>query len=176
MRFAFICYNEFLLEKSIGEIEKVFFHLHHYFIHVASIDRLLEKIFTSETKVFAELSYLGLKLRPFKLKSIRRARNHLEHFEERLEAWNYLYPSSPIFDMNIATAQTKGLKEDQCLRLLRVDENLFFILGEKFDLGIMHGELCQLQNLLGEWHSKKSQQINSPIISISLALLTFRAQ
>jgi hypothetical protein len=74
----------------------------------------------------------------FDLKLLRDLRNHLEHYEERLEVWHYLYCGNPVFDMNIVGSNTKGVDYKKCLRLLNIDDDKYYLLGEEFDLKNLH--------------------------------------
>jgi hypothetical protein len=138
------CQVASLTVKDYGNSESVFIHVHHFLIHVASIDRLLDKIYKSKNGLIIELIPQIIGMNRTEMKSFRRARNHLEHFEERLEAWLYMYPTNPVIDMNTINVQTQGLSEDQCLRLLITDENILVIMGEKFYLSRMYTKICLL--------------------------------
>ena len=65
---------------------------------------------------------------------MRVLRNHLEHFEERLDAWSYLHIGNPVLDMNIINSSTKDINFKDCLRVLDLEQDVIYILGEQFRL------------------------------------------
>jgi len=145
LRFAIICYKNYLIAKNETDTEMVFLHIHHFLIHTANVDKLIDKLLIPSASIIARLVSQIIDLDDIELKSFRTARNHFEHFEERLDAWFYLYAGSPILDLNLVNAKTKGLPEERSLRLLRTDEDLFVILGEKFDLSNLYCQVCLLE-------------------------------
>ena len=72
------------LEGRKGKVLDVFLHLQHFLTHAAIVDKILDPKKDSERyRVMSghvDLSRIDLK--PF-----RRLRNHLEHFDERLDKW-----------------------------------------------------------------------------------------
>lgn len=144
LRFAAMCYENYLTEKNEADTEMTFFHIHHFLVHTANVDKLLCRLLDPPTGLIAELAHRTIDLNDIDLKSFRAARNHLEHFDERLDAWFYVYAGSPLLDMVLADAGTSGLPEERCLRVLRTDEDLLAILGESFDLGDLYRQVCLL--------------------------------
>ena len=61
---------------------EVFFHLHHFLVHATNIDRILDTKPGSERHAIQDghLDLSGVDLKPF-----RRLRDHLEHFDVRLD-------------------------------------------------------------------------------------------
>ena len=68
------------------------------------------------------------------LKPIRRLRNHMEHFDERLDMWVANYDGHPFFDMNIVTG-AKGFPAKAFLRAL--DGDTFKFHGEDYPLNLL---------------------------------------
>jgi hypothetical protein len=92
----------------------------------------------------------------FDLLPLRKLRNHLEHFEERLDARHYLNWGKPILDMIIINQSTKGIRADECLRVLDIQNDKIFILGEEFELNLLFDLITRIeetfkdkQNLFG---------------------------
>lgn len=148
LRFARRCYEDYLMAKEDGDIEDIFLHIHHFVIHTTNVDKLLDKMLNSSQGIVSYLLKQAVDLTDIDFKSFKRLRNHLEHFEERLDAWFYLYVDGPILDMNLANSGTRGLPEERCLRLLKTDENVFVILGEQFDLNDLHHQVYLLSQRL----------------------------
>jgi hypothetical protein len=151
IRFANVCFGQYLVAKQKGDIDAIFLHIHHFIVHVACIDKLLDICAGSSMSIRARLFHQIVALDGVDLKRFRRMRNHLEHFEEHLEGWIYLHLGSPFLDMNLVDSHTTGLVEESCLRLLVCDKDEFVILGERFDLmecyrqiGILHKRTCEL--------------------------------
>jgi hypothetical protein len=82
--FAKRCFAEFETARDAGDIPRIFFNLHHFIVHVANVDKLLDPKTGSERAVLltGRIDLSGIDLKPF-----RRLRNHLEHFDERLDSW-----------------------------------------------------------------------------------------
>ena len=146
LRFAIICYKNYLIAKNEADTEIVFLHIHHFLVHIANVDKLLDKLLIPPTSINAGLASQIIDLNDIELKSFRIARNQLEHFEERLDNWFYLFAGSPMFDLNLVNSETKGLPEDHSLRLIQTDENLFIFLGERYDLGNCYRQVCLLSD------------------------------
>ena len=82
----------------------------------------------------------GIDLKPF-----RRLRNHLEHFDERLDNWVSQYDGNPFFDMNLVTG-AKGFPKKAFLRAL--DARTYKFHGEDFDLDQLHNILLAIEQRL----------------------------
>ncbi len=123
-------WSEFLVAERQSDVAAVFQHLHHFLIHATNADKILDPKPTSERRRILDqaVNLDGINLKPW-----RKLRNHLEHFDERLDAWieRYHAKSYPYFDQNIVTG-TKGFPQDAYLRAL--DGHIFKFQGEDYDL------------------------------------------
>lgn len=126
--FAKRSYKEFEQALLVDDTVEVFYRLHHFIIHVTNIDKLLD---TKPSSHRARLLERHLSLKDIDLKLIRRLRNHLEHFDERLDVWVENHEGHAFFDMNIITG-AKGFPDKIFLRAL--DEYTFKFYGEDFPL------------------------------------------
>jgi hypothetical protein len=128
LEFAKKCFAEFEHARSSDDVAGVFLSLHHFIVHVANVDKLLDpKPNTPRCSLFAgRIDSSGVDLKTF-----RRLRNHLEHFDERLDMWVANYDGHAFFDMNIATG-TKGFPAKAFLRAL--DGDVFKFHGEDYPL------------------------------------------
>lgn len=144
LRFAIFCYKNYLIAKNVADSEAVFLHTHHFLVHIANVDKLIDKLIIPSNSINAKLASQIIDFSDIELKLYRTARNHLEHFEERLDAWLYLYAGSPFFDCNLVDSGTKDFPENRALRAIQSDEDLFMILGERFDLGVLYHQVCLL--------------------------------
>lgn len=115
-----------------GAVIEVFFHLHHFLIHAANIDRILDMKPGSERH-----SILNghLDLSGVDLKSFRHLRNHLEHFDERLDQWVRDFEGHALFDMHVITG-AKGFPVKAYLRTF--DGGTFKFHRESYNMA----ELC----------------------------------
>jgi hypothetical protein len=77
--------------------------------------------------------------------SARTMRNHLEHFDERLDKWVANHQGYAFFDMNIATGSI-GFPYQFALRALDGDTLRF--LGEEYNLPELHAGILQIDRLL----------------------------
>ncbi|MHB8471344.1 MAG: hypothetical protein ACYDC8_00570 [Gammaproteobacteria bacterium] len=82
IEFAKRAYQEFLRAREDNDTAGVFYHGHHFLIHATNIDKILDVKPGSfrAGHVAGLLNNSKADLKPF-----RRLRNHLEHFDERLD-------------------------------------------------------------------------------------------
>jgi hypothetical protein len=137
--FAKRSYREFEIALSENDTITVFFRLHHFIVHATNLDKLLDaKVDSSRYKLLNErvdLSGIDLKL-------VRTLRNHLEHFDERLDRWVSEYDGHTFFDMNLVT-EAKGFPQKSFLRAL--DGYTFKFYGEDFPLQTIFSSLIELE-------------------------------
>lgn len=128
IEFARKCFAEFERALLSDDLDNIFFNLHHFIVHVANLDKLLTpKPGTERSVLFAgHINISDIDLKPF-----RRLRNHLEHFDERLDTWVANYDGHAFFDMNIVTG-AKGFPQKAFLRAL--DGDVFKFQGEDYPL------------------------------------------
>lgn len=148
--YAITSFNKYLEIKNSNhvEVKEIFREIHHFAIHVANIGKLTEKLTEPENSIKTHLLSQIINTTSFDLKNIKDLRNHLEHYEERLEAWHYLYCGNPILDMNIIGSNTKGVDFEKCLRVLNIDEDIYYLLGERFDLKNLQGKVNTINKSL----------------------------
>lgn len=108
------------------------------------IDKILNPESTS--KRYLALSE-KVNLSELDLKPFRKLRNHLEHFDERLDTWVSSYEGAPFFDMNIVTG-TKGFPQQAFLRAL--DEHTFKFYGENYNLDTLYQTLLKIEAKLNK--------------------------
>jgi hypothetical protein len=131
------------IEAEKGEvIKQIFLHLQHFLSHTAMVDKLLDAKNQSKRAKILEghVDLSGIDLKPF-----RRLRNHLEHFDERLDEWVSAYEGYPFFDMNLVTG-AKGFPEKAFLRAL--DAHTYKFHGESYDLDGLHETLLSIKQRL----------------------------
>lgn len=123
-------------------VEETFLHLQHFLSHAAIVDKTLDPRKGSEREkiLLNHVDLSGIDLKPF-----RRLRNHLEHFDERLDHWVSKYDGSPFFDMNLVTG-AKGFPNKVFLRAL--DAHIYKFYGEDFDLDQLHNTLLVIEQRL----------------------------
>jgi hypothetical protein len=142
IRFAERSYLEFERCRDAGDCEGVFYHLHHFIAHVAAIERILNpKPNSPRASVLADKVNLdGIDIAP-----ACRMRNHLEHFDERLDRWVAEHQGYAFFDMNITTGSV-GFPYEIALRALDGDTLRF--LGEEYNLPELHAGILQIDRHL----------------------------
>ena len=84
LTFAERCFCDFEIARDQLDVRSVFFHLHHFIVHVTNVDKLLDPKPKSPRAAYLanRVDVSGIDLKP-----IRRLRNHMEHFDERLDMW-----------------------------------------------------------------------------------------
>ncbi len=140
--FAKRSYEAFKIAGTRNEVVDIFFHLHHFVIHATNIDKILDTKLESERHSFlsGHINLLGIDLKPF-----RRLRNHLEHFDERLDKWVREYDGHAFFDMNIITG-AKGFPKKAFLRA--VDGDIFKFHGEDYSLTELFDTILEIERRL----------------------------
>lgn len=136
---SFAAFREAERSSSVSD---VFFHLHHFLVHATNIDRILDAKPGSERHsiLAAHVDLSGVDLKPF-----RRLRNHLEHFDERLDRWVREFEGHTFFDMNIITS-AKGFPEKAFLRAL--DGDTFRFHGEDYSMIELHSAVIEIDHRL----------------------------
>lgn len=126
--YALLSYALYETALEASDIKQIFYHLHHFVLHSTNIDKLLfpHKNDFRQTILQEVLKEINIDIKP-----IRKLRNHLEHFDERLDRWVENYEGQPFFDCNLVTG-TKGFPDKDFLRAL--DGNTYKFYGENFDL------------------------------------------
>ena len=140
--FALRCYAAFQEAERVSAVRDVFFHLHHFLVHASNIDRILDtKSGTDRHAILAgHVDLSGIDLKPF-----RRLRNHLEHFDERLDQWVREFDGHAFFDMNIVTG-ARGFPEKGFLRAL--DGETFKFLGEDYNMTDLYHTVLEINRRL----------------------------
>jgi hypothetical protein len=128
LEFAKRSFAEFEEAEALDDVASIFFHLHHFIVHVTNVDKLLDPKPGSERAILLKglIDFSSIDFKP-----IRRLRNHLEHFDERLDMWVKNFDGQTFFDMNIVTG-TRGFPEKAFLRAL--DGRIFKFHGENYEL------------------------------------------
>jgi hypothetical protein len=140
--FARSAFDAFEQARAAGDTRGLFRSLHHLLVHVTDVDKLLRpKPGTRRAALLAgHVDLSGVDLSAF-----RDARNHLEHFDERLDSWVREYDGYAFFDMNIITG-CKGFPDRAYLRAL--DGDTFKFYGESYPLGPLRDAVDILQSRL----------------------------
>jgi len=141
--FAKRAFNEYVRALAASDVVSVFYHAHHFLIHATNIDKLIDVDASSfRGKFLAPL----FSCQAIDLKQFRRLRNHLEHFDERLDMWVKNFSGHAFFDMNIITG-AKGFPIKAFLRAM--DGHIFRFHGEDYDLDALYSEVETIAGLLG---------------------------
>jgi hypothetical protein len=150
LEFAKRSYNEFEVALLENDTIAIFYRLHHFIVHVTNIDKLLD---TETNSVRHNLLSQRINLSDIDLKSIRRLRNHLEHFDERLDKWVSKHDGCAFFDMNIVT-NAKGFPKSLFLRA--IDGYTFKFYGEDYPLKQIYESLIELEARINNADSVKA--------------------
>jgi len=142
IKFAQKVYNNYLIELQKSNIPEIFTYIHYFVIHITNIDKLIDCKGNSfrENILLNDLSFDNINLKPF-----RRLRNHLEHFDERLDKWISEFDGNTFFDMNLIT-NCKGFPQKAYLRAL--DGNTFKFYGEDYNLEELFTSLNKIDSII----------------------------
>lgn len=140
--FAKRSYAAFRDAESLEAIVDIFFHLHHFVAHATSIEHILSpQPGTDRAAVLAgRIDLSGVDFKPF-----RRLRNHLEHFDERLDRWVAEYDDHAFFDMNVVTG-ARGFPRKAFLRAL--DGDVFKFYGEDYNMRELYAAILEIERRL----------------------------
>jgi len=139
---ALRCWTAFVHAEEVANLEDVFFHLHHFILHATNVDKLLDaKSGSTRQRLLAD----QIDLNGVDLKACRRLRNHLEHFDERLDLWIDRYDGHAFFDRNIVTG-AKAFPTKTFLRAL--DGHTFKFHGEDYDLDEVRATMSNIAERL----------------------------
>jgi hypothetical protein len=140
--FASRCYEVFKKAERAFAVADVFLHLHHFLVHASNIDRIFDTESRPDrhTILAGHVDLSGIDLKPF-----RRLRNHLEHFDERLDRWVREFDGQAFFDMNIMTG-AKGFPEKAFLRAL--DGETFKFMGEDYNMTNLYHTVLEINRRL----------------------------
>ncbi|MFA0960364.1 hypothetical protein AB9P05_01010 [Roseivirga sp. BDSF3-8] len=136
IEFAKLSYAFFLKSYEDDAVLPSFMSIHHFLIHVSNIDKLLDVRSNNFRK-----EVFGDQLIQIDIRQFRRLRNHLEHFDERLDSWIKEYDDHTFFDMNFVTG-TRGYPDKASLRAL--DGMNFKFQGENYDLESLYNSILEL--------------------------------
>ncbi|NOX76853.1 MAG: hypothetical protein GXP17_09655 [Gammaproteobacteria bacterium] len=142
IEFAEKSWFEFIRAEKQEVVKEIFLHLQHFLSHAAIVDKILDpKEGSNRSKILKE----NLDLTGINLKLFRKLRNHLEHFDDRLDKWVENYEGEPFYDMNLVTG-TKGFPEKVFLRAL--DLHIYKFHGKSYDLDELHKILLEIKKRL----------------------------
>lgn len=142
IRFAVLAHDRFLTARAASNTEEIFSSLHQFFVHVACVDRLL--VIRPNTRRALILDG-RIDLQGINLKTARRMRNHLEHYDERLDKWIEKHEGHAFFDMNITTGSS-GFPYHNALRAL--DGDTLYFMGETYSISELRDLLTKLDSRL----------------------------
>jgi hypothetical protein len=140
--FALKAYNNYKIELDKSNIPEIFTYIHYFVIHITNIDKLID-CNSNETRKFILLN--NLTFNDINLKSFRRLRNHLEHFDERLDKWINEFDGNAYLDMNLVK-DCKGFPKKAFLRAL--DGNIYKFYGEDYNLDELFESLRKIETIV----------------------------
>ncbi len=141
--FAERAFQEYRRALEESDVPSVFYHAHHFLVHATNIDKLIDVDPNSYRGQYLAYAFPG---KDIDLKRFRQLRNHLEHFDERLDMWVQNFDGHAFFDMNIVTG-AKGFPAKAFLRAM--DGYIFRFHGEEYDLLALYSELEKISGLVG---------------------------
>ena len=113
IQFAERAFGEFVRARDIGDVTGTYYHAHHFLVQSTNVAKLIDV----ESDHF-RAQYLANLFNPHArpdMGEFRRLRNHLEHFDERLDVYAKNYRGQALFDMNLITG-AQGFPRQDCLR------------------------------------------------------------
>ncbi|HFU75824.1 MAG TPA: hypothetical protein ENK66_06205 [Arcobacter sp.] len=152
--YAIFAYKEYKKSLKVSNTKMIFLHLHHFVLHSTNLDKIIFPYNNNFRDNIIQTIQRGVSK---KLKTIRKLRNHLEHFDERLDNYVKNYKGQAHFDCNLITG-AKGFPINDCLRALDGDNYIFY--GEKFNIEEVYIELCNILETLNRKTHNKSLERN----------------
>ena len=142
VHFAKRSYAAFREAESRKAVVDIFFHLHHFVGHATSVERILDAQpgIVRRAILAGHIDLSGVEFTPF-----RRLRNHLEHFDERVDRWIAENDGHTFFDMNVVTGTIRFLNK-AFLRAL--DGEVFKFHGEDYDMQQLHTLVLEIERRL----------------------------
>jgi hypothetical protein len=157
IRYATMCFDAYRQARQDKNIPLIFFHVHHFVVHAANVDKILDP---KPTNPRIQVLRQCIDLTGIDLKALRRLRNHLEHLDERLDDWIANYDGYPFFDMNLVDG-VRGFSEKAFLRAM--DGDVFKFYGESYDLAELFAQLLEIEKCIPErWRDDGRQSRISP--------------
>lgn len=140
--FAILSWDAFIVAEKQEQLMEIFLHLQHFLSHAATVDKILnpKNNLDREKILSGHINLSDIDLKPF-----RKLRNHLEHFDERLDKWVAEFHGHPFFDMNLIT-ETKGFPQSAFLRAL--DAHIYKFHGENYNLDQLYESLLYIRQKL----------------------------
>jgi len=152
-KFAQYAYNQMIenmRSPSEDSLFKVFYHAHAFLIHVSNISKILEPEKGKKRKELFE--ELGLSEEELELHRARRLRNHLEHYDERLETWFKESKAHNYADMNIMPRSAiVGIDPKDFLRNLDPNTLRFMFQREDYELPKFKAEVDLIREKCERW-------------------------
>lgn len=142
IEFAKLSWLKFLEAEKNEDVKMIFHFLQHFLGHSANVDKILSP---PQTNMRSQLLKEHVNLEQIDLKQFRKLRNHLEHFDERLDKWVSEYSGHAFFDMNLVT-DAQGFPDKAFLRAL--DRHTYKFHGENYDLDHLYSTLLLIENQL----------------------------
>lgn len=163
MEFAKFAFDKYFSLKARAPIDnkELFYQIHQFLIHCANLHKILfpkvrkkgsgsikqikkdrendlRKIFNNYPKM--NFSYF------------REARNHFEHFDERIDSWILHSTRHNFVDMNISDVDIEkaigGINKEDYFRNINIKNDAFFFAGKKYELSKMYNTILELQKYL----------------------------
>ncbi|NJE47332.1 hypothetical protein E3E35_07955 [Thermococcus sp. GR7] len=129
---------------------EVFYNAHSFLTHVANISKILAPDKGRKRKEILE--ELGLLEKELEIHKARRLRNHLEHYDERLEKWFGESKAHNYADMNIMPRSAiVGIDPKDFLRNLDPETLHFMFQAEDYDLQKLKAEVDLIKERCEAW-------------------------
>ena len=159
-RYSLFAYNNLQRTFTTHSIEETFFFVHAFLSHGANVSKLMgpsRPASSARGKLLRR--ELGVADRsPIELRSFR---NHLEHYDERLEDWASSSQRRNIADMNVMPRTAiSGVDEGDFHRNLNPQTKEFYFRGEGYDLPVVAQELENVANAAQIWLKNHAPQGN----------------
>jgi len=136
---------------------EVFYNAHSFLTHVANISKILAPAKGRERKEVLE--ELGLVEKELEIHKARRLRNHLEHYDERLERWFRESKARNYVDLNIMPRSAiAGVDPKDFLRNLDPETLHFIFQAEEYDLRKLKAEVDLIKERCEAWFDRKDMK------------------
>ena len=157
--FAGIAYSHLNL-KAVTGTDLVFSSIHSFLSHCAMISKML-KATDNENPPHSIGSVLGIS--QDSLIHSRVFRNHLEHYDERLQNWIQRFGASPnIGTYNIGSKSALSIPNFVFVSHYDPNTQIFTFVNDDFNLGAMSVVAAQIKDTADDWVQKMQQGTIQP--------------
>jgi len=154
-QYAMSAHSALISAVQKGDTRTTFFYVHAFLSHVGNVSKLFWPI-RSQSRARGEFLRNELGVSDSFLIKQRDPRNHLEHYDERLDDWASSSQRHNIADMNIMPRSAiQGIDPSDFMRNLDPTTLAFYFTDEDYDLHGFASEMEAIRQSTEAWLEKR---------------------